>query len=70
MVAMQILVIAHPNNPQLSDQTARSIYDDLTDAKPSGYLRVKMRQTSPIFLGVDSEERMRWSINILAEIVE
>lgn len=69
-VALQIFIISEPNDPATAHQDARTIFDLLTNATPSGYLKVEPRQSNPIFLGADGDNRTRWSINVLAWIVE
>lgn len=67
MTAMTISPVGHPAE---GESKARSIWDALSDAEPTGYLRIEMRQPAPVYAGTDGQDRARWNVNFMAWIQE
>ena len=68
--AIQCMVVGAPGRHQEAHETAIAVYDHLENASPTGYLITQMLQSQPLFLGVDTDERARYSVNLHAKIIE
>lgn len=68
--AVQVTVIGRPRSYQAADALARTCYDALDHVVPSGYTAIRPRQSGPMNMGVDEENRPDIRLNFICQIVE
>lgn len=68
--AVQITVLGRPRAYQQADTIARACYDAVDHVVPTGYTAIRPRQSGPMNMGVDEENRPDIRMNVLCQIVE
>lgn len=66
----QVMVVSAPDASSPAYSMARDIYSTLKNTQPTDYIIVQMNQSQPLYLGADSDQRHRYSINVTATIEE